>query len=99
MSDYISELASKIRAHVPANRCPDEPHRDRLFRLYAVLAMGKGIDTTAEDVHNAWVAWMVEIDAEHPSLRPFSQLGDEDQEQDAPFLEAIRAAVMSDHPG
>lgn len=99
VSDYVSELASAIRAHVPVDRCPDEPHRDRLFRLYAVLALGKGLETTAEDVHNAWVAWMVELDPNHPALRPFSELGSEETQQDAPFLEAIRSVASTIHPG
>jgi hypothetical protein len=61
--------------------------------MYAVLGLAKGRRTTAEDVHNAWVAWMVEMDPEHPALRPFSELSHEDRKQDAPFLDAILGAA------
>lgn len=94
VSDYISELAARIGSHVPARLCPDEPHRDRLFRIYAVLALAKGVDTTSEDVHNAWVAWMAEHDPEHEALRPFSELAVADRAQDDPFVEAIHAVVQ-----
>jgi hypothetical protein len=88
-ANYISAVAAAIRAEVPGAVTPDEPHLDRLFRMYALLALSKGLDTTAEDVHNAWVAWMVEIDSDHPALCPYSELSSADQEQDEPYLTAI----------
>jgi hypothetical protein len=95
--DYVTVLAGRIRSFVPEDRLPDEPYHDRLFRLYAVLALAKGPATSAEDVHNAWVAWMAELDPDHPSLRPYGELTPADQREDLPYLQAIRDA-LSDHP-
>ncbi len=61
-----------------------------LFRLYAVLALAKGQRVAAQDVHNAWVAWMSERDPDHRSIRPFSELDEATRHSDAPFLIAIR---------
>lgn len=95
MTDYLTSFAELIRSFVPERDLPTESHRDRLFRIYAVLALAKGAAVTAEDVHNAWVAWMAELDPEHPALRRFAELDRGDQQEDAPYVEAIRAALSS----
>lgn len=93
MSDYITSLAIQIRDLVPDRATPDHPQELRLFRAYAVLALVRGPDVTREDVHHAWVAWMAELDPNHPALVQFSALGAADQEQDAPFVRAIAAVA------
>jgi hypothetical protein len=92
---YVDQIAARIKASVPADLLPDDD-TTRLFRLYAVLALAKGAATEAADVHNAWVVWMLELDAEHRSIRPFEELDAETQSADAPYVEAIRA-VATDH--
>lgn len=94
---YLDELAARIRDEVP------ESHRGEtalgLFRLYAVLALAKGEEVQASDVHNAWAAWMYEREPDHEALKPFEELDKETQDADAPFVLAIRAVASSDLSG
>lgn len=71
---------------------PDAYGVDDLFRLYALLALTKGIGTTAEDVHDAWAVWMVQRGEGHQSVRPFSELDATTRAEDRHFVEAIHAA-------
>src|SRR3954466_14379089 len=91
---YLDDVATTIRAHVPDELLPSG-ELDSLFRLYAVLALAKGEDVTAEDVHNAWAAWTQDSDAyhQHHAVRPFSELDYATQAEDSPYAEAIRCAV------
>jgi hypothetical protein len=89
---YVAALADEIRREVAPGLVP-EGDTDGLFRIYAVLALAKGEQVTAEDVHNAWVAWMGEIDPSHHGLKPFDELPSDVQEQDEPYVRAIRAAA------
>jgi hypothetical protein len=89
---YLDDVATTIRAHVPAEALPSG-ELDALFRLYAVLALAKGDKVTAEDVHNAWAAWMQASDPDHDSLRPVDELDDVTQAADEPYVDAIRAAA------
>lgn len=57
--------------------------------LYALLARTKGVDTTAEDVHDAWAAWKAIRGVDHEARVPFADLRADVQAQDAPFLHAI----------
>jgi hypothetical protein len=87
--NYLDSIANAIRDEVGAGL---EPLRgaDALFRMYAVLAMAKGEAVTAEDVHNAWAAWMMQSNPTHSSIKPFSSLPVEVQREDEPFVDAIR---------
>jgi hypothetical protein len=89
---YVTDLADAIRDEVDPDLLP-EGDTASLFRIYAVLALAKGDRVTAEDVHNAWVAWMTASDADHPSIKPFSELSADARRQDEPFAEAIRVAL------
>jgi len=51
---------------------------------------GLTFDTTAEDVHDTWTAWMSARGEEHPSMRPFASLPASVRRQDEPFAAAIR---------
>jgi hypothetical protein len=64
-----------------------------LFRLYALLALAKGVEVTAEDVHNAWAVWMSGENPGHQSLRRFTDLDAETRASDEPFVEAIRSVA------
>lgn len=67
----------------------------RLFRIYAVVVLVKGVDTTWKDVHDAWAAWRAESWSDHPSLVPFDKLPQDIQALDAPYCEAIRSAAFA----
>ena len=86
---YLDEVADAIRKEVDAVAIP-EGSTASLFRLYAVLLLAKGVAVTAEDVHNAWAAWMIGQDPAHESIKPYSQIPDDVRRSDWPFLEAIR---------
>lgn len=86
---YLETLAADIRDAIPSDALPDEDITS-LFLMYAVLLLAKGEEVTREDVHNAWVAWMVGKGAEHESLIPFTELPAETKDEDSPFVVAIR---------
>lgn len=86
--DYIDELATRIKAECSENEIPEDRSQE-LFRLYALLALTKGKDTTAEDVHDAWSTWKVSEDPYHKSLIPFDELTKEVQEMDEPYVKYI----------
>lgn len=90
--NYVQEIANRIHADVSPEKMPEENSR-LLFRIYAVLAIAKGEDVTAEDVHAAWAAWMTGINPEHPALRAYADLGREEIASDLPYVEAIRRAA------
>jgi len=90
---YLDRLGAEIRNAVPKESLPDEDTSD-LFRLYAVLLLAKGEDVSREDVHNAWVAWMLSKGEAHESMVPFSELGTEIQAEDSPYVVAIRQVAQ-----
>lgn len=90
--NYIDKLAEAIAAKIPPESTPDQDTHD-LFRLYALLALSKGVDTTPRDVHNAWSVWMCRQDSAHESLVPFEELPRDTQREDAIFVDAIRAVA------
>jgi hypothetical protein len=94
VSDYITDLARAICDRVPSDKRPDTGEDLQLFRIYAVLARVKGADVTAENVHDAWCAWMGDREPDHPSLVPYGQLDGEQQQQDEPFVQAIIDAAI-----
>ncbi len=90
--NYLEALARRIRDEVPPDRLPDEDTTD-LFRAYAVLGLALGPRVRPSDVHNAWVAWMLALHPDHPSLDPYDELPPDVQRQDTPFVDAIRRAT------
>ena len=58
-----------------------------------VLLLAKGEEVTREDVHNAWVAWMLDKGEAHESMVPFAELSAETQAEDSPFMAAVRAVA------
>jgi hypothetical protein len=87
--NYISDIAQKIRREVPQEVLP-EGDTDLLFLMYAVLALTVREDVRAEDVHDAWSAWMTYRDPSHESIKPFAQLSLKTKKTDQPFVYAIR---------
>ena len=94
---YLDDLAADIRSRVEPGLRP-EGDATLLFRLYALLAVSKGDQVTARDVHDAWVVWMLERGEEHRSIVSFDQLDESVRQKDAPFVTAIRAAAAARVP-
>ena len=93
---YLDALADQIFTF--AHGGGEASSEDRqLYRLYAVLARAKGLETTAEDVHDCWSAWMAEEMPDHRSLRPFEQLSERVQQMDETYVYAIRRACGASH--
>ena len=68
--------------------CPPD-----LLRLYALLVLVRGQDTSREDVHDAWALWRDVTRPDHPSLVPFSELTLDVQALDDKYVDAIRVAA------
>ena len=92
MHSYLSDDADLIRSELPPGTRPP-PDSDQLFILYALLMRAKGEEVTAEDVHDAWAAWILGREGTHKSLLPFESLDPEIQREDYPYVEAIHRAV------
>lgn len=90
--NYLDELAGEIAKEISPG-VPPTADACRLFRLYALLVLVKGTEVTAVDVHNAWSAWMLELDPGHRSIRPFEELDADTQASDEPYVAAIRAVA------
>ena len=86
---YIAQIAAEIRSAVPPESLPSGD-TDELFLIYAVLALAKGIDVEARDIHNAWAAWMSTKDPEHESIVPYADLPAEVRREDDAYLAAVR---------
>jgi len=93
---YLDDTARRILSLVPPELVPE--HSDALFLLYAVLARSKGAATRAEDVHDAWTAWMSLNGSQHPSMVPYDQLPHATRIEDEPFVAAIREASTNASP-
>jgi hypothetical protein len=95
--NYIDELAQAILATVDPGILP-KTDVDRLFRIYAVLALAKGAEVTAKDVHDAWAAWECDRKRDNPSIRPFDDLTADVQRLDDPFVRAIQQVARDRLP-
>lgn len=89
---YIEEVAEAIFNEISNEAIMPEDERG-LYLTYAVLALTVGENVTRENVHDAWSAWKALRDRNHRSLRPFSALSTQTQEEDEPFVRAIRAVA------
>jgi hypothetical protein len=90
--NYLDDIAGRIREQVPKDLLP-EGDTTALFRNYAVLALAMGPRVRLSDVHNAWVAWMLDLRPDHAAAVPFDELPPDVQRQDAPFANAIQRVV------
>jgi hypothetical protein len=89
---YLDEIGSEIERELSPDQIPSDGAA-QLFRLYALLALVKGREVDAGDVHDAWAVWTQERTPTHRSLIPFEQLDSETQAWDEPFVEAIKAVA------
>jgi hypothetical protein len=92
--NYIVDIAERIKREVPPDLLPQE-ETDLLFRVYAILALTVGEKVEAKNVHDAWSAWMSQIDPQHEAIEPFEKLPEDVQAQDEPFVEAIRKVAAN----
>jgi hypothetical protein len=94
--NYLDVVAVEIRAIADPRAEP--PYDDLLlYRIYALLALAKGAEVTAEDVHDAWVAWATLRLPESQWLKPFDHLPRAVQQMDEPFAAAIRQVATWAH--
>ncbi len=91
--NYLVEIANQIQAAIPDTLVPE--NADELFLTYAVLVRSVGTETTAENVHDAWTAWMAARGEHHDSMVPFAELPANVQREDEPFAEAIRRVAAT----
>lgn len=92
--NYLDELAQQIKGQLDDEELP-QGETNNLFRMYAVLVLAKGTEVTREDVHNAWVTWMLSKDQQHESMVPFAALPNDVKNEDSPFVRAIREVARS----
>jgi hypothetical protein len=90
--NYLSEIAADILEELPAGLAPSEGAHD-LMLLYALLATTVGASVKREHVHDAWVAWMTSRGQDHESMVPYAALPADVQQEDEPFVEAIRCVA------
>ena len=91
---YIDRIAAIVAHHAGDDFDAMNRNDQRLYRIYAVLCLSKGTDTTLKDVHDAWSAWRAHTMPEHRSIIPFEELTPETQALDAPYRDAIHQAAQ-----
>jgi hypothetical protein len=89
---YIADVAAEIQAAVPPEALPSGD-TDELFLIYAVLALAKGLDVEARDIHNAWAAWMSTKDPHHESIVPYDDLSPDVRREDDAYVAAVRSVA------
>lgn len=94
---YIDTLAYEVQRTAEPDAISHQEDLP-LYRFYAVLVLAKGIDVTAEDVHNAWAAWASEHDPGHRNLLPFKELSLSVQHKDQLYVDAIHLVASKMQP-
>ncbi|MCZ7628545.1 MAG: hypothetical protein M5U19_05590 [Microthrixaceae bacterium] len=87
---YLSDVADEIRRGAASRPGAVGRRRRSHAAACAVLALAVGQAVTAENVHDAWTAWMTARGQEHDSMVPFGKLAPDVQLEDEPFVLAIR---------
>ena len=90
---YIDAVATEVARGVGDFYDDLEPSDQMLYRIYAVLALSTGENTTLEHVHDAWSAWRAYTMPNHKFIVWFKDLPESVQELDRPYAEAIQAAA------
>lgn len=92
MPNYAARALAEFNAQCPGQD-PD------LARLYTLLVLTRGEETTLRDVHDAWSMWTIGARRDHPYVVPFDQLPPKIADLDRPDAEAIHrtaAALAAD---
>jgi hypothetical protein len=79
--NYVQEVQEALAAKLGLD--------PELRKLYALLVLVKGEETSLEDVHDAWSIWCNIDRPTHRSLIPFDQLTPKVQELDRLYMEVI----------
>ena len=95
---YIDEIAHRIFAKVNGFARVYDSDDALLYRIYAVLCLAKGTETTNKDVHDAWSAWMAGMTPDHRHLIPFHDLKPSVAALDVPYRDAIHAVARDLFP-
>jgi hypothetical protein len=89
--NYVADVIARIIfVRAATGRRPLDP---RLVRLYALLAMTTGVDTTTEHVHDAWAVFANDRENTHPDIIPFARLTPENQRRDDRHRDLIRGVA------
>jgi hypothetical protein len=91
---YIDVVAEAVEHELPEATRPAHA-AETLYRLYALLVLTRGTETTLEDVHDAWSVWMAEQGEDHESLVPFADLDRDTQLEDRVYMEAIHSVARN----
>jgi hypothetical protein len=65
-----------------------DPISEQFISLYTFLCYAFGQEVTNENVHNAWM--IIINDINHKSMQPYGFLDAETQEKDTPYTEMIK---------
>lgn len=87
-SNYVDPIVTDLAALLPD--CDID-----LLRLYALLVLVKGADTTLKDVHDAWSVGRAATHPDHRSIVPFEDLTPEVQALDGRYAQAIRRVAST----
>ena len=79
---YIDRAVDAMTRELP-DQDPD------LIRLYTLLALVAGVNTSRRDVHDAWAVWRSVTLPQHPAIVPFGDLHPDTQDLDQPYVDAI----------
>ena len=82
MLNYIDSIVSKLRDKLP-NCTYDQ------LRFLSLLVLTTGVNTSRENVHDAWACDAAKMRPNHPSMVPLDQLPEEIQALDDWYVDAI----------
>lgn len=81
--NYVQETGNRIQVYLP----DIDPV---LLSLYTLLVFTKGVNTSLENVHDAWACWRNLSNPHHKSLILFDDLTEDVQELDRKYALVIR---------
>jgi len=84
---YVEEARRVLEAELPGQQ-------ETILDLYLLLALTKGTETTAEDVHDAWAIWRSRTRPDHPDLLPFADLRPDVARRDEEYVAGIHRAAI-----
>lgn len=80
--NYIEAVRQELLEH---NDEIDDAHAD----VYALLVLTTGVNTTLENIHDAWAVLKNTVRPDHKSLIPFWELSPEVQALDQSYLDSV----------
>lgn len=88
--NYIEEVKQDLQKKIDVS--------EDLLDLYTLLVLTRGVQTTWEDVHDAWSVWKNNYSQHHPSLIPFDELTETIQKMDKEYADAIKETAKAVNP-